>query len=78
MKKIVFTLSIAIVATSCGMPEGGNKGVIKKEEGVVRYDDANAEKNIDKLKRVKNISLILYISAFYLFVRRKHNASLIL
>ncbi|MBP7173601.1 MAG: hypothetical protein KBA33_05960 [Cloacibacterium sp.] len=52
MKKIVFTLSIAIVATSCGMPEGGNKGVIKKEEGVVRYDDANAEKPTHQVKEV--------------------------
>ncbi len=44
MKKIVFALLLAIITTSCGMPEGGNKGVIKKEEHVVRYDDANAEK----------------------------------
>lgn len=34
------------------MPEGGNKGVIKKEEGVVRYDDANAEKPTHQVKEV--------------------------
>jgi len=43
MKKIVFAVAAASFLFSCGLPEGGNKGVVKKEEGVVRYDDENAE-----------------------------------
>ena len=43
MKKIVFAVAAASFLVSCGLPEGGNKGVVKKEEGVVRYDDENAE-----------------------------------
>lgn len=43
MKKIVFALATSSFLFSCGLPEGGNKGVLKKEEGVVRYDDENAE-----------------------------------
>lgn len=39
MKKIVFAVAAASFLVSCGLPEGGNKGVIKMEEGVERYDD---------------------------------------
>lgn len=43
MKKIVFAVATASFLVSCGLPEGGNKGVIKQTEDVVRYDDAHAE-----------------------------------
>ncbi|PKF75878.1 hypothetical protein [Chryseobacterium sp. PMSZPI] len=40
MKKLVICLAIATVAVSCKkVPEGGNKAVIKLEEGVERYSD---------------------------------------
>lgn len=42
MKKLFFAIITASVLVSCGLPEGGNKGVIKMEEGVERYDDAVA------------------------------------
>lgn len=41
MKKLLIGLSIAAVAVSCKkIPEGGNKGVLKMEEGVEHYADA--------------------------------------
>ena len=43
MKKLVFAVAAASFLVSCGLPEGGNKGVLKKTEDVVRYDDENAE-----------------------------------
>lgn len=43
MKKLVFAVATASFLVSCGLPEGGNKGVLKKTEDVVRYDDENAE-----------------------------------
>ncbi len=42
MKKSVILLASAILVVSCDLPAGGNKGRLKKEEGVVRYDDPNA------------------------------------
>ncbi|ATN05450.1 hypothetical protein CRN76_08570 [Chryseobacterium indologenes] len=40
MKKLVICLAIATVAVSCKkVPEGGNKAVIKLEDGVERYSD---------------------------------------
>ena len=41
MKKIVFGLSlVALVAVSCKkLPEGGNKNILKLEDGVERYTD---------------------------------------
>lgn len=44
MKKILFTLAATAVLVSCDLPAGGNKGVLKKTEDVVRYSDAHAEK----------------------------------
>ena len=43
MKKLIFAVAAASFLVSCGLPEGGNKGVLKKTEDVVRYDDENAE-----------------------------------
>ena len=43
MKKLVCAVAAASFLVSCGLPEGGNKGVLKKSEDVVRYDDENAE-----------------------------------
>lgn len=43
MKKLVFAIATVSLLVSCGLPEGGNKGVLKQTEDVVRYDDANAE-----------------------------------
>lgn len=43
MKKIVFAVVAASFLVSCGLPEGGNKGAVKRTEDVVRYDDENAE-----------------------------------
>lgn len=43
MKKLVFAVAAASFLVSCGLPEGGNKGVLKKTEDVIRYDDENAE-----------------------------------
>lgn len=43
MKKIVFAVAAASFLVSCELPAGGNKGVIKQTEDVVRYDDVNAE-----------------------------------
>lgn len=40
MKKLFFAIITASVLVSCGLPAGGNKDVIKMEEGVERYDDA--------------------------------------
>lgn len=37
---MVFAVAAASFLVSCGVPEGGNKGVLKMEEGVERYDDA--------------------------------------
>ncbi|MBP1163711.1 hypothetical protein JOE44_000595 [Chryseobacterium sp. PvR013] len=40
MKKLVICLAIATVAVSCKkVPQGGNKGTLKLEEGVERYSD---------------------------------------
>lgn len=40
MKKLVICLAVAAVAVSCKkLPEGGNKGVLKLEEGTERYSD---------------------------------------
>ncbi|RXM51136.1 MULTISPECIES: hypothetical protein [unclassified Chryseobacterium] len=40
MKKLVICLAIATVAVSCKkVPQGGNKGTLKLEEGVDRYSD---------------------------------------
>lgn len=43
MKKLVFAVAAASFLVSCGLPEGGNKGAVKRTEDVVRYDDENAE-----------------------------------
>ena len=43
MKKLVFAIATVSLLVSCGLPEGGNKGVLKQTEDVVRYDDVNAE-----------------------------------
>lgn len=43
MKKLVFAVAAVSLLVSCGLPEGGNKGSLKKTEDVVRYDDENAE-----------------------------------
>lgn len=40
MKKLFFAIIAASALVSCGLPQGGNKDVIKMEEGVERYDDA--------------------------------------
>ncbi|WP_126650944.1 hypothetical protein [Chryseobacterium aureum] len=41
MKKLVICLAIATVAVSCKkVPQGGNRGTLKLEEGVERYSDA--------------------------------------
>ena len=50
MKKLVFAVAAASFLVSCGLPEGGNKGVLKKTEDVVRYDDENAEAPTYKAK----------------------------
>ncbi len=42
MKKSVILLASAILVVSCDLPAGGNKGRLKKEGDVVRYDDPNA------------------------------------
>lgn len=42
MKKSVLLLASALFVVSCSLPEGGNKGRIKKSDDVVRYDDPNA------------------------------------
>lgn len=42
MKKTVLLLASALFVVSCGLPEGGNKGRLKKTDDVVRYDDPNA------------------------------------
>ena len=42
MKKTLILLASAILVVSCDMPAGGNKGRLKKEGDVVRYDDPNA------------------------------------
>lgn len=40
MKKLVICLAIATVAVSCKkVPQGGNRGTLKLEEGVERYSD---------------------------------------
>lgn len=40
MKKLVICLAIATVAVSCKkVPQGGNRGALKLEEGVERYSD---------------------------------------
>lgn len=40
MKKLVICLAIATVAVSCKkVPNGGNRGTLKLEEGVERYSD---------------------------------------
>lgn len=48
MKKIILALSITALAISCKkLPEGGNKGVLKLEEGVERYtDDVQSSSNV--------------------------------
>lgn len=43
MKKLVFAIATVSLLVSCGLPEGGNKGVVKQTDDVVRYDDVNAE-----------------------------------
>ncbi|WP_312768112.1 hypothetical protein [Epilithonimonas sp.] len=42
MKKSVILLASALLVISCDIPAGGNKGRLKKEGDVVRYDDPNA------------------------------------
>lgn len=42
MKKSVILLASALLVISCDLPAGGNKGRLKKEGDVVRYDDPNA------------------------------------
>lgn len=40
MKKLIFCAALALAATSCKkVPQGGNKGAMKIEEGVERYSD---------------------------------------
>lgn len=48
MKKSVLLLASALVIVSCSLPEGGNKGRVKKTDDVVRYDDPNAPKGTYK------------------------------
>ncbi len=50
MKKLVFAVAAASFLISCGLPEGGNKGAVKRTEDVVRYDDENAEAPTHKAK----------------------------
>lgn len=50
MKKLVFAVAAASFLVSCGLPEGGNKGAVKRTEDVVRYDDENAEASTYKEK----------------------------
>ncbi len=42
MKKSLLLLASALFVVSCSLPEGGNKGRLKKTDDVVRYDDPNA------------------------------------
>ena len=42
MKKSLILLASAILVVSCDIPQGGNKGRLKKTDDVVRYDDPNA------------------------------------
>ncbi len=42
MKKTLILLASAVLVMSCDIPAGGNKGRLKKEGDVVRYDDPNA------------------------------------
>lgn len=42
MKKTLILLASAVLVVSCDIPAGGNKGRLKKEGEVVRYDDPNA------------------------------------
>ena len=42
MKKSVILLASALLVISCDIPAGGNKGRLKKEGDIVRYDDSNA------------------------------------
>ena len=59
MKKVVLGLSLVALAPSCKkLPEGGNKGVLKLEEGVGRYtDDAQhklePEENVSKTDSIQ-------------------------
>ena len=40
MKKVIFSVAIVALVTSCKkVTEGGNQGVLRMEEGVERYDD---------------------------------------
>lgn len=50
MKKLVIAVAAASFLISCGLPEGGNKGAVKRTEDVVRYDDENAEAPTYKAK----------------------------
>lgn len=42
MKKSVILLASAILVVSCDIPQGGNKGRLKKTDDVVRYSDPGA------------------------------------
>ena len=42
MKKFVLLLALAVLVISCDIPQGGNKGRIKKTDDIVRYDDPGA------------------------------------
>ena len=50
MKKLVLAVAAASFLVSCGLPEGGNKNVVKRTDDVVRYDDENAEASTYKEK----------------------------
>ena len=60
MKKVVLGLSLVALATSCKkLPEGGNKGVLKLEEGVDEllslFDEYQISEVIDVHR--KNVAL---------------------
>ncbi len=61
MKKSVLLLASAILVISCDLPAGGNKGRLKKEAEVVRYDDQNAphgtyKPTVDTAKAVHTVA----------------------
>ena len=53
MKKVVLGLSLVALATSCKkLPEGGNKGVLKLEEGVAQHK-LEPEENVSKTDSIQ-------------------------
>ncbi|WP_299179017.1 hypothetical protein [uncultured Chryseobacterium sp.] len=55
MRKLIICLAVATVAVSCKkVPDGGNKGTLKLEEGVERYsDDEQTSGDQDKLSEYR-------------------------